>query len=130
MVYLYIHIYTNTLTEIIVAPENTTVFSNEQAIFTCETNAADFTSWRINGTSLGNLPTEITDDLSLEHQIAGDNVISRLVIQARVIYNGIQVQCVTGDLGSVPVTSENVTLTIQGIQSYISLHVLFNGMYS
>lgn len=118
---VHIHIYrklSNTLTEIIASPEDKTVFKNEQAMFTCETNGADFTTWIINGTGLGNLPTEITDDLNIKNDISGDNILSTLLIQARVLYNGITVQCVAGNFGNVPVKSEVVTLTIiQGMLS-------------
>lgn len=101
-------------------PQDAKVFADEEAMFTCETNAADFTTWIINGTGIGDLPTEIIVDLKIEHDTSGDNTISTLIIQARELYNGITVQCAAGDFGAVPVKSENVTLTIIGNRHLLS----------
>ena len=107
-----------TYTEIFKPPQSTTSFENQIATFTCETDGGDITQWKLNGT----YPNyEETDDLSTtqrpvkESGSDHEHELFILTIKARAVYNGTAVQCVTGDFGSVPVESEIVTLTIQGI---------------
>ncbi|CAI8013976.1 hypothetical protein GBAR_LOCUS8790 [Geodia barretti] len=48
--------------EILRAPESTTVFLNQPAVFTCETRGG-ITLWRVNGTQRELLLPEIRSDL-------------------------------------------------------------------
>ena len=95
-------------TEIIESPSNVTVFINKTAVFTCVIHGPYY--WRVNGTSLGRLPSDISDDLGT-YQETDDNEKIILTIPGRAEYNGTRVQCVV--VGGND--SENVTLTIQGI---------------
>lgn len=110
----------HTYTEIITPPKNTIAFENQIAMFTCETDGGDITKWKINGTYLSMTDD---DDLHFDHHPVedSDNELFILNITARPMYNGTEVQCVTGDFGDDhdPVESEIVTLIIQGSYIYI-----------
>ena len=95
-------------------------------MFTCETDSAYFTIWRLNGTSYTDLPQKIQYDLNFDQEGAEGNnsALHTLTIKARAVYNGTKVQCVTGDFGGIPVESENVTLTIQGIH-ILQLYIVY-----
>lgn len=107
----------NSPTEIHISPKDTTVFLNRTAMFSCNTSGGNFILWRVNGTSFSDLPPEIRSDLDINPEgivIIGHG-FSTLTIPVRAVYNGTTVQCVTGVDFGVPVESENVTLTIQGV---------------
>ena len=105
------------LPEILRPPENTTVFLNQSAVFTCETRDG-LTSWRFNGTQRELLLPEIRSDLvtSVITTPEGSSV-QNLTIPARAQYNGTIVQCLSVEVGVSLVESDNATLTIQGISS-------------
>ena len=89
-------------------PGNQTVFLNQSAVFTCETEYYDPT-WRINETRLENIPPKILSDLMISvSTTAGGSRLQTLTIPARAEYNGTKIECLVGRFG------ENVTLTIQG----------------
>ena len=99
--------------EIIRVPENTTVFLDQSALFTCETNGG-ISGWRINGTVLQDLPPDIECDM----RVSGSNTaegtrVQRLTIPARAEYNGTRVQCLVLGFGGFA-ESGNATLKIQG----------------
>lgn len=105
----YIH------TDILVSPQNTTVFLNQPAVVSCETSGADFMIWRINGTSIPNLPPEIRSDLESENEGDNERDVFTLTITGRVTYNTTTVQCVIGRIGGDIIESENAIIRIQGI---------------
>ena len=98
--------------EILHAPENTTVFLNQPAVFTCETRGG-ITLWRVNGTQR-ELLLPILPDLVLSGE---GTAVQTLTIPARAQYNGTRVQCLSVIYGGPSMESDNVTLTIQGISS-------------
>ena len=101
--------------EILHGPENTTVFLDQSAVFSCETRGG-VTSWFINGTLRRNLPHEVRNDIKFS------KTKKNLTISARAKYNGTIVQCVIlGDGSSAE--SENATLQIQGTSG---LHVMLS----
>ena len=104
--------------EILHAPNSTTVFLNQSAVFTCETNGG-ITSWRLNGTQREILPLDIRSDLVVpeERTTPEGTTVHTLTILARAQYNGTRVQCVSGLFGGPVVESDNATLTIQGVSS-------------
>lgn len=105
---------------IIRSPQDTAVFLDQPAMFICETIGGDFTGWRVNGSSISDLLPEVLDDLKTG---PGGVHNYELSITARAVYNGTTVQCVTGKILGVPIESENVTLTIQGIQTTYLKHI-------
>ena len=111
-------------TEIIASPKNTTVFLNHEGMFTCEANGGDYTVWRVNGMRIAEISPDILEDLNMAHNgLEGTgNGLFIMNITARSMYNGTTVQCVTG-YGSLTVESEIVTMTIQGIHSWITVAV-------
>ena len=106
------------LPEVLHAPGNQTVFLNQLAVFTCETDSG-ITGWRVNGTLLAELPLAIEMDL----EIIGANTaegtrLASLTIPARAEYNGTRVSCFTQRLGGSFDESANVTLKTQGSYNY------------
>ena len=104
----------NSPTVINIPPQDTTVFLNRTGMFSCETSGGDFIVWRVNGTSYENLPSDVQSDVDI-NPLGTFSDFSTLTITARAVYNGTTIQCVTLKSGGIPVESENVTLTIQGI---------------
>ena len=101
-------------TEILQAPEDTTVFLDQSAEFTCETDGG-ISTWRINGTLLQDLPPEIHSDLdALVTNTAEGTRVERLTIPARAEYNGTRVQCLVLGFGGGSAASGNATLKVQG----------------
>ena len=79
------------------------------------TTKGDFIIWKVNGTTLSDLPPEIQNDTCLDGKKVNS---STLKIIGRSVYNGTTVQCVTGLIGvKMSLWSEKVTLTIQGIHT-------------
>ena len=70
--------------------------------------------WRVNGTDLNSLPSDIRDDLDTDQETVGEDEEFILTITGRAEYNGTRVQCVTGRGGDERV-SDVATLNIQGI---------------
>ena len=101
--------------EILRAPENATVFLDQSAEFTCETDSG-LSGWRINRTLLQDLPPEIRSDLRVSvTSTAEGSTVEVLTIPARAEYNGTRVQClVVTYFGGGSSESENATLKIQG----------------
>ena len=105
-------------TEILQAPKNTTVFLDQSAVFTCETDGG-LSVWRINGSLLYYLPSEIRSDLDVsETNTAEGTTVEVLTIPARAEYNETKVQCLVGIFGGGSSESENATLKIQGTTCY------------
>ena len=91
------------------------MFSNQPAVVSCETSGGDFTIWRINGTSISDLPPEIRSDLESENEGNNERDVFTLTITGRVTYNTTTVQCVIGRLGGDIIGSEIAIIRIQGI---------------
>ena len=103
--------------EILHAPESTTVFLNQSAVFTCETGGGT-TLWRINGTQRETFLPDIRIDLVVSEITTPEgHSVQTLTIPARPQYNGTVVQCLSVIFGGPFVESDNATLTIQGISS-------------
>ena len=101
-------------------PNSTTVFLNQSAVFTCETDGG-LAGWRLNGTILEDLSPEIHDDLEVSTlNTAQGSRVENLTIRARAEYNGTRVQCLVIVFGSPSVNSRSANLKIQGemITSY------------
>ena len=102
--------------EILQAPENinVTVFLGQSAVFTCETDGG-LSGWRINGSLLHDLPSEILSDLdALVTSTAEGSTVESLTIPARAEYNETRVQCLVVTFGGGYSESDNATLKIQG----------------
>ena len=106
--------------EILNTPESMTVFLNQSAVFTCETDGS-LSTWRINGILPGDLPPAVGSDLELSTTITDNGtILLTLTILARAEYNNTRVQCLTGTFGGPSVESETVILKVQGI-TYVSI---------
>ncbi|CAI8005721.1 hypothetical protein GBAR_LOCUS4371, partial [Geodia barretti] len=106
--------------EILHAPESTTVFLNQSAVFTCETRGG-ITSWSVNGTQREILLPDIRSDLVVSESTTPEGTaVHTLTISARAQYNGTRVQCLSGIFGGPLVESDNATLTIQGPLSAVA----------
>ncbi|CAI8045438.1 hypothetical protein GBAR_LOCUS25133 [Geodia barretti] len=99
--------------EILHAPESTTVFLNQSAVFTCEARGGK-TLWRINGTQRELLLPVLFDLVVSEITTPEGVLVTNLTIPARAQYNGTIVQCLSGVFGGPFVESDNATLAIQG----------------
>ncbi|CAI8019347.1 hypothetical protein GBAR_LOCUS11635 [Geodia barretti] len=100
--------------EILQGPNSTTVFLNQSAVFTCETDRG-LAGWRLNGTILEDLSPEIHDDLEVSTlNTAQGSRVENLTIRARAEYNGTRVQCLVIVFGSPSVNSRSANLKIQG----------------
>ncbi|CAI7999225.1 hypothetical protein GBAR_LOCUS2659 [Geodia barretti] len=100
--------------EIVHAPESTTVFLSQRAVFTCETRGG-ITSWRVNGTQREILLPEIRSDLVVSESTTPEgHSVQTLTIPARPQYNGTRIQCLSVIIGGPVVESDNATLTIPG----------------
>ena len=107
--------------EILRAPNSMTVYSQESAVFTCETDGG-LSGWRVNGTLLQNLQPEIHDDLKLSMvNTANGSTVENLTIPAKNIYNGTAVQCLVLAFGHQAIESSIASLKIQGICTCIVL---------
>ena len=91
-------------------PESMVVYTDTVANFSCEVNTV-FASWIVNGTNTSDLKN---DDLDAAHNTSGKNVLCTLHFTAKVEYNGSLIQCVASMPGVGFITSQNVTLLIQG----------------
>ena len=99
--------------EILQSPENQTVFLDQSAVFTCETDGG-FSGWRINGTLLQTLPPEIERDIKVSVSTTAEGSrVETLTIPARAEFNGTKIQCLVLGFGGFA-ESENVTLRVQG----------------
>ena len=92
-------------------------------MFTCETDGG-LSGWRINGTVLQDIPSEIYSDLDVsDSNTAEGSRLEVLTIPARAKYNRTNIQCVVlGFSGSAE--SENVTLTVQGTIAGVAMYHL------
>ena len=113
-------------TEIAESPSDVTVFINQTAVFTCVIHGPfSYQYWRVNGTDLNRLPSDILDDLVITQVTVGGDEEFILTITGKAEYNGTRVQCVTGGGGDER-ESENATLNIEGISFFYcsaKLHV-------
>ena len=102
------------LPEVLQAPGNQTVFLNQSAVFTCETDGGK-SDWKVNGTILQELPRAIEMDLETPGANTAEGTrLENLTIPARAEYNGTRVSCLVLELGGPLTESANVTLRIQG----------------
>ena len=117
-IYIYTPtVYVSFFPEILRAPESTTIFLNQSAVFTCETRGGG-TLWRVNGTQREILLPDIRSDLVVSESATPEGTaVHTLTILARAQYNGTRVQCLSVIIGGPLVESDNATLTIQGISS-------------
>ena len=110
----YIKCWYSLFPEILNASNSTTVFLDQSAVFTCETDDG-FSGWRINGIRLQNLPPEIRNDVKISViNTPEGSTVETLTIPARAEYNGTTVQCLVVTVGGSSDESENATLKIQG----------------
>ena len=93
-------------------------------MFTCETRG-DISAWRLNGTTLQNLPSEIESKLMVSGTNTANSRVENLTIPARAEYNGTRVQCLVLNIDGFSKESDNVLLKIQG-NMYIIFHTLMN----
>ena len=106
------------LPEVLHAPGNQTVFLNQSAVFTCETDGG-ISGWRVNGTFLDDLPPAIEMDLVIIGANTAEGTrLASLTIPARAEYNGTRVSCFVQRLGGSFMESANVTLKTQGSYNY------------
>jgi hypothetical protein len=97
--------------EILRSSENTTVFLNQPAVFTCETRGGS-TVWRVNGTQREAFPPDVLRDLvTSDITTPGGVFVTNLTIPARAQYNGTRVQCLSVLFGN-SAESEIATLNI------------------
>ena len=109
-VYLWSFVHSNTPTEIVKHPQETTVDLEKNATFTCEISGGDYIKWRVNGSDL-----TPSDDIKTDRVTVGNNDLYTLTIFARNLYNGTTIQFVTGVFGGDEKESDIVTLKIRGI---------------
>ena len=107
-----------TPTEVIQHPKSTVVDLKRNATFICETNGGHVTLWRVNGTFI-NITSEMAKDVVSVREKIRDNTRLTLNITAKYKYNGTTVQCVTAVVDGDPEESDNATLTIRGIHTYM-----------
>ncbi|CAI8046218.1 hypothetical protein GBAR_LOCUS25542 [Geodia barretti] len=106
--------------EVLHAPGNQTVFPNQSAVFTCETDGGS-TGWRVNGTFVDELPPAVEMDLEIFGANTAEGTrLASLTIPAKAEYNGTRVSCFTQRLGGLFMESANVTLRIQGTLSAVA----------
>ena len=105
-------IFFPTSTEIHQGPKNITVFLNQPSNFTCEVTSG-VTAWKVNKTSVNELPPKIRANIKKTPPVATDRgSVVTLTINALADYNGTTFQCVT--FGDFEDESEIATMTIQG----------------
>ena len=106
------------LPEVLHAPRNQTVFLNQLAVFTCETDGG-INGWSVNGTLLEELPLAIEMDLEITSVNTAEGTrLESLTIPAKAEYNGTTVSCFALRVGGLFMESSNVTLRIQGSYNY------------
>ena len=103
-------------------PESKTIFLDESAVFTCETDG-HFSGWEMNGTVAGDLPPAIFRDLEFSPNDITDHgtTFLKLTIPARAEYNNTRVQCAVVTLSGSSAESETAILKVQGI-TYVSIY--------
>ena len=117
-------------------PSNLTVFIDQSAVFTCETDGG-LPGWRVNGTLLQDLPPDIRSDLVvLETNTDEGSTLEQITIPARAEYNTTKIQCLALAVAfSGSEESENATIIIQGVTSLqkrkavITTHIIFSQVY-
>jgi hypothetical protein len=111
---LFLLLQTCLLQGIIKAPNDTTVFLKQSAVFTCETDGG-LSGWSLNGTILEDLSPEIHGDLKVSRlNTAQGSRVENLTIPARAEYNGTRFQCLVVALSHPTLHSESALLKIQG----------------
>ena len=95
-------------------PENVTVFIDQSAVFTCETDGG-LPGWRVNGTLLHDLPRQIREDIHIEERNTDHHTtIEIFTIPAKAGYNETIINCLSAEIGGLFVESETAILKIQG----------------
>ena len=101
-------------------PNNKTVFLNQSAVFTCETDGG-ISGWRVNGTLSGDLPPAVQNILEFSSTNTDEGTtLLKLTIPARAECNNTRVQCVSGTFGGSSVESETAILKVQGT-TYVAI---------
>ena len=91
-------------------PQNTTVFLNTNARFSCRASDFKYIYWNINGFNRNNNSAKYPNTSVIPPN--SDN-IATLTILGNTHYNGTQVNCKAGD-GDAMTESKNATLLVQG----------------
>ena len=108
-------------------PENVTVFIDQSALFTCETDGG-IPDWRVNGTQLHDLLRQIREDICIEGRNTDHNTtIETFTIPAKAGYNETKINCLVLDIYGSSVESETAILRIQGNCNYnLIVHTLIS----
>ena len=95
-------------------PENVTVFIDQSAVFTCETDGG-LPGWRVNGTLLHDLPRQIREGIHIEERNTDHHTtIEMFTIPAKAGYNETKINCLSAEVDGPFVESETAILKIQG----------------
>ena len=106
---------------IVQPPTSTVVYSNTQAVFTCEVMLISVYVWFINGTDGRALSSNDADI-----KTADDGLTKILILRAKTLYNNTIVQYEAAVIGGSGFErSDNVTLTIQGTCIYIKIMYMY-----
>ena len=120
LVYVTIKSFSFVYTVILTPPNDTIVFINQSAVFSCETDGG-FIDWRINGTFYQDIQRAVRNDIYIS---SVDITNSQLTIFARVKYNPTEIQCVTGTVGGgIADESPIVILVIES--NVCNIHIIY-----
>ena len=130
---IYMHVYTliisrasmrcASITVFIEVPLPLNVTSEQSALFRCTHATADTLAWRVNNTSVRNLPDSVVHEALA---VLNGTLTSNLTIETNLKYNDTQVDCVALFFDPTTATelSPTVTLRIQGTYYIGVMHVL------
>ena len=97
------------------SPRSQVAFANNQSVtFSCEAKDVLSATWIINGTYFSNLSSSLHDDMEFIRIKNWMTIRTDLTIQAKLIYNGTSVQCSFFGTDNDLLTSQNVSLILQG----------------
>ena len=107
---------TFTLSEILHAPENATVFLNRSvAVFTC-ISSGGYAGWKVNGKLIEELSPELENAIEVQETNTPDgHRLENLTISTSTKFNGTRIQCVVQKEGEQEKVSKTATLKIQGM---------------
>ena len=88
------------------------VTSEQSALFRCTHTTADIIAWRVNNTSVRNLPISVAHETSA---VLNGTLTSNLTIETNLRYDDTQVDCVALFFTTATELSPTATLRIQGI---------------
>ena len=117
------HFHSSLYTEIIIHPQDITVFPNQTATFRCVANGSDTAQFELNGTGYSDLPPGTQNDCNVVMELNGTLIECTLNIKNASKYNGTTVQCKAYTFEGVLVESKNATLTIQGINCLHTIRI-------